>query len=64
MAAFLENVRVWVLWQLPTGTRRRESLELPPRAPPLAPASAEPRAPSLHIDEAFDFDQTALYEEA
>ena len=41
-----------------------ESLELPPRAPPLAPASAEPRAPSLNIDEAFDFDQTPLYEEA
>jgi len=41
-----------------------ECLELPPRAPPLAPASAGPRAPTPNIDEAFDFDQTPLYEEA
>jgi hypothetical protein len=41
-----------------------ECLELPARAPPLAPASAEPRAPTPNPDEAFDFDQTPTYEEA
>ena len=37
-----------------------ECLELPARAP----ASAEPRAPTPNLDEAFDFDQTPTYEEA
>jgi len=41
-----------------------ECLELPARAPPLAPASAEPPAPTPNTDEAFDFDQTPTYEEA
>ena len=41
-----------------------ECLERPARAPPLEPASAEPRAPTPNIDEAFDFDQTPRYEDA
>lgn len=41
-----------------------ECLELPTRAPPLASASVEPGAPTPKLDEAFDFDQTASYEEA
>ena len=41
-----------------------ECLALPPRAPPMAPARSEARAPTLGIDDAFDFDQTPSYEDA
>jgi hypothetical protein len=40
-----------------------EHLDLPPRAPPVAPARPEAREPTPHIDDRFDFDQTPSYDE-